>query len=191
MNATKLCSVIDCEKSGRLRRSMCEMHYRRWLKHGDPLATKQFDTPEESFAARTEWRDDCLVWTGGKSHNGYGLITVNGNSVRAHRYAWEKDNGQIPSGKILKHTCHNRDCVNTKHLRIVTHQQNSANRSGPEQRNAESGLRNVYKSGSGWMVRLGKDGRRHYFGTYTTIEEANHVAERARQKLFGEYAGRG
>lgn len=30
------CSFPDCEKQGKLVRDLCQMHYRRWLKHGDP-----------------------------------------------------------------------------------------------------------------------------------------------------------
>lgn len=191
MNATKLCSVIDCEKSGRLRRSMCEMHYRRWLNHGDPLKLINFKTPEESFVARTEWQGDCLIWTGGKDQKGYGRITVRKKPVRAHRYAWERANGPIPKGAQIDHVCYNPSCVKVSHLRMVTPQQNSSNRSGPETINNGSGMRNVYKSGSGWMVRIGKNGKRYYFGTHRDILQAKKIAEKARQQLFGEYAGRG
>lgn len=31
------CSVPDCARGGKLRRGYCENHYRRALKHGDPL----------------------------------------------------------------------------------------------------------------------------------------------------------
>lgn len=34
---TLLCSVEGCSNGGKLRRGYCENHYRRALKHGDPL----------------------------------------------------------------------------------------------------------------------------------------------------------
>ena len=190
MNATKLCSIENCDKPSRTR-GWCEMHYRRWLKNGDPLIKRTFDTPEESFSARTKWQDGCLVWTGSLNKKGYGHIRVDGTMVRAHRYAWQREHGEIPEGKIIDHNCHNRACVNIDHLRLATYQENSANRSGPENVSSKSGLRNVYQDGSGWVVKVGKNGKRHYFGTYISLDRAKQVAEKARQQLFGEYAGRG
>ena len=190
MNATKLCSIENCEKPSR-KRGWCDKHYQRWQRNGDPVTVNRFNTPEESFLARVEWQGDCLIWTGGKSHKGYGQITVSGKPTPAHRYAWQRTNGPIPPGQILDHTCHNRDCVHVDHLRLATFQQNSANRSGPENVSSKSGLRNVYQHGSGWAVKVGKNGKRHYFGTYISLDRAKQVAEKARQQLFGEFAGRG
>ena len=191
MNATKLCSIDGCENAGQLRRKMCDKHYRRWLNHGDPLKLLNFKTPEESFAARTEKRGDCLLWTGSKNLQGYGRIRVDGSMSTTHRYAWQRANGPIPEGKIVDHICHNRACVNLEHLRLATFQQNSANRSGPEARNIESGLRNVYKHKYGWLVSMKRAGEHYYFGIYKDIEEAAEVAAQARLEVFGEYAGRG
>lgn len=52
------CSIPDCEKSGRLARGWCQMHYKRWQKHGDPLATGRLEWKacahcSESFESRT------------------------------------------------------------------------------------------------------------------------------------------
>ena len=30
------CSVPGCDRVGRLRRGMCNVHYQRWRAHGDP-----------------------------------------------------------------------------------------------------------------------------------------------------------
>lgn len=35
MADSRICSVADCGKSGRIVRGMCMMHYTRWYKHGD------------------------------------------------------------------------------------------------------------------------------------------------------------
>lgn len=190
MNATKLCSIDGCGKPIKAR-GWCETHYARWKRHGDPLTTQRFMTPEESFSAKTSWQNDCLIWLGGNNKKGYGHMRVNGIMMRVHRYAWQRAHGEIPDDKVVDHICHNPSCVNVEHLRLATYSENSSNRSGPDDVSSKSGLRNVYKSGAGWMVRIGKNGERYYFGTYINLERAKQVAREARHQLFGEYAGRG
>ena len=148
---------------------------------------KMFKTAEESFAYRTEQREDCLVWVGGLDSSGYGLIWDEGRKKKAHRYAWESANGPIPEGMLLDHTCFNRACVDVSHLRLVTVSQNSRNRAGANKTNRLSGVRNVYLEGTRYLVRVG----RKRFGRYSTVEEAAVVADRARAEVFGVFAGRG
>lgn len=186
-----LCTIDGCEREY-LARGWCATHYRRWHKYGDPHAVKQqqFSSPEESFAARTEWRGDCLIWTGGRHKFGYGVISVDGETTVAHRYAWERVNGPIPEGTEIDHACHTPACVNVEHLRPATSSQNGSNRSGP-QAGSRSGIRNVRPHRDKWVVELKRNRKRYYIGIYETVEEATNAAEAARQELFGEYAGRG
>lgn len=185
------CSIDGCENKT-YGHGWCNKHYRRWYKNGDPTATsyERFSTPEGAFKAKTEWSGDCLVWTGSKDPNGYGQIQVSGRLISPHRYAWERENGPIPSGIMVNHMCWNPSCVNVEHLELSTNAQNSSYRSGPGPRN-RSGVRNVKQVGDRWSVRVKKDYKLHYFGTYDTIDEAAEVAERARRELFGHFAGRG
>ena len=187
----KQCSIDGCERTNNIRRGWCNAHYLQWRKYGDPLKRSRFDNPEESFAARTEWQGDCLVWTGTRNASGHGRIRVDGKMPMAHRYAWEREHGPIPDGVFIDHICQNPPCVNVEHLRLATIQENNFHRDGPTKGNKYSGLRNVYPKNSGWMVRLKKYGKPHYFGTFNTIEEAAKVAEQARKQLFGEFAGKG
>lgn len=190
MKPTRTCSIDGCERPV-VAWGWCDPHYRRWRRHGDPTGgITYYSSPEEAFAAKTEWRGECLEWTGSRMRNGYGTTTVNRGSVLAHRYAWERANGPIPEGMEIDHICHNRACANVEHLRLVTSAQNSFNRGGPLDRSI-SGIRNVRKNHKGWQVSLQKNGQWFGFGTYPTIEEAAEVAERARKELFGEFAGRG
>ena len=64
--------------------------------------------------------DDCWEWIGRKSYDGYGTITLNKKSLRAHRVAFVLLKGQIPEGLVLDHLCRNRSCVNPEHLQAVT-----------------------------------------------------------------------
>lgn len=185
----KGCSIDGCERRHEAR-GWCQMHYFRWKTHGDPLAgNTRHATPEESFAARTEQSGDCLVWTGNKVGDGYGAIQVNGHTAGAHRYAWEREYGPIPDGKVIDHMCWERSCVNVEHLRLATPQQNVQSRRGASRNRRYDLPRGVYRNGRRYMAKVGHAGITHYLGTFPTIAEASAAAESNRVELFGAFAG--
>lgn len=67
----------------------------------------------------------CMEWTGVINKAGYGVYSRGDVQFRAHRTAWEiANNSKAPKGLFIIHRCDNRKCVNPKHLRVGTHQDN-------------------------------------------------------------------
>ena len=182
------CSVDGCDKGVHGRHEWCNVHYRRWLKHGDPLAGgwRRYATTEESFQARiTPGPNGCILWTASVNRAGYGQISIDGRGRHVHRYAWQRQNGPIPEGMSIDHVCHNRICVNPDHLRLATTKQNMENRPGA-QRNSASGVRGVHwdKARKKWAAFVSHEGKSYSLGRFESIEDAEKAAIAGRNRLF-------
>lgn len=71
------------------------------------------------FVARTKRASNgCLEWQGCVMQIGYGQLRRAGRTEYAHRVAWELENGPIPEGLHVLHSCDNRRCVDPAHLRV-------------------------------------------------------------------------
>ena len=80
----------------------------------------------EQFEDQYEVADNgCWLWTGPQyAGTGYGRMRLLGGMVYAHRISYELYVGAIPDGLVIDHQCDTRLCVNYKHLKPVTQQEN-------------------------------------------------------------------
>ncbi len=76
------------------------------------------------FFDKVDMTYSCWLWRAG-TRNGWGIFTVKGKNIQAHRFAYELMVEKIPEGMHLDHLCRVRNCVNPAHLDIVTIQENS------------------------------------------------------------------
>lgn len=140
------CAVSDDECTpGRLRRGMCERHYRRWLKRdGDISAPERID----NLANYEVTGAGCWRWLGAFWSNGYGKPSVYIHGTRlAHRAFYMEHRGEVPDGLDLDHRCRNRWCVNPNHLDPVTRSVN-LNRGHDARVTCEAGLHDITQPGS-------------------------------------------
>jgi hypothetical protein len=82
--------------------------------------------------------DECWVWKGSISKNGYGSFKLGGKAQTSSRVAWLASYGRSPGEQMVLHKCDNRPCCNPAHLYLGDVKQNSRDmvergrqRSGP------------------------------------------------------------
>lgn len=121
----------------------------------------------------------CWEWQRAKNRTGYGIR----QEGLAHRIAYMRINGQLPSHIYVDHICRNPGCVNPEHLRAATPAQNSQNRSLQGNRESTSRFRGVYYDARlprPWMTQVVIEGRRHSLGSFATEDEAGEVVRKFR-----------
>lgn len=124
-----ICSIPECARPARAR-GWCKRHYKRWYRHGNPMAGKPLqrrdENPEQRFWRHvTPSHDGCWEWGGDRLPAGYGTFSCGGAKFYAHRFSYELHKGPIPEGLHIDHICRNTSCVNPDHLEAVTQRENT------------------------------------------------------------------
>ncbi len=89
-----------------------------------------------AFDASRLWRrvdksagvDACWPWSGSKTSQGYGQITIAGSVFKCHRVVLQLTQPTDDMTKYACHTCDNPSCCNPKHLYWGSAKQNVADR---------------------------------------------------------------
>lgn len=132
------CTFEGC-KEPTFAASLCGVHYKRKLRHGDPGVVVPLrrrrgevwtrDQWIAAFESRLERRENgCLEFTGllSMGTHGYGRIYFETRMQFAHRVAYEIANGPIPAGMNVCHHCDNPPCCDPNHLFLGDNSANHA-----------------------------------------------------------------
>lgn len=121
-----ICSIENCGKHV-VAWGLCDAHYRRWKRHGDPLGggTSYGEPLKFLESAKSYQGDECLIWPFGARGRGYGACLVDGKQVDVHRYICEHAHGVPPTpSHDAAHNCGNPPCISGRHLRWATRTEN-------------------------------------------------------------------
>jgi HNH endonuclease len=99
---------------------MCDMHYKRWQRHGstDSLTNRGLEVEARYWLKvdASEGIDFCHPWTGFCDKGGYGRFEL----TSAHRWGYLRFVGPIPDGLHVLHTCDSPPCQNHRHWFLGT-----------------------------------------------------------------------
>jgi hypothetical protein len=87
------------------------------------------EDPFDRFWAKVQKSDDpdaCWPWTGAAGEYGHGRFWDGSKLVIADRWWWEQNNGPVPEGLFVLHSCDNGRCVYLGHLFLGTQADNIA-----------------------------------------------------------------
>ncbi len=76
------------------------------------------------FNIKVNKTNDCHVWNAARQKQGYGMFSIDGKSMPAHRFAYLLNKGDIAENMVVHQTCENSGCVNPEHLELQTKSQN-------------------------------------------------------------------
>jgi hypothetical protein len=121
------CSVDGCSSQVRAG-GMCQRHYDKHRRHGDPLFERELRS--DWLIAHSNHRgDECLIWPFARGADGYAIASFEGVNSSAHRAMCKIAHGPPPTAKHeAAHSCGkgHLGCVNPGHLSWKTSAENKA-----------------------------------------------------------------
>jgi hypothetical protein len=95
----------------------------------------------------------CTEWQGARLPRGYGQVATAGVGTQelAHRAIFAFERGPIPTGAVVMHECDNPRCVNSAHLRLGTHADNT--------QDMVAKRRHSWRNGQPWQKLSARDAR--------------------------------
>jgi hypothetical protein len=132
MAQAELCAVSGCGKAAHCQ-SLCNGHYYRWKRYGDPLAGRTPDGEPLRFlrAAHLHKADDCIFWPYASGTDGYGQVRYEGRMWRPSRLICLWTHGDPPTTEAhAGHSCDNGHlgCINRRHIAWRSAQENANDR---------------------------------------------------------------
>lgn len=120
------CQIEGCRRNA-LSKDMCQLHYNRKVRFGDPNLSRDPQKPEpsldEKFWSKVEKTDGCWLWTGMKDDYGKGRFGYEGKPRTAHGYSYMRHHElsePLGKGVLLHQTCGEPSCVRPEHLVRIT-----------------------------------------------------------------------
>lgn len=128
------CAATGCERTVHAN-GFCTRHNDRFRKYGTPddldttyrtpTGRLPVGVPRREFARLIAIEsDECVLWPHARSSNGYGQLRVARTHIGVHVLALEARVGPKPTDDaVAAHApviCHNKLCINYRHLRWAT-----------------------------------------------------------------------
>lgn len=131
MEKGRKCSIDNCENK-HYGLGLCSKHYRKYKKYGDPNVKKNFHTEDtRTFIddALSSDVEECIIWPFVIHNTGYGKMQFEKREINVHRYVCLMTHGEPAKDRNqAAHSCGNRKCINPKHLRWATKEENEADK---------------------------------------------------------------
>ncbi len=94
----------------------------------DPESPEYWKRTKIRIEKKAKFEGDCLIWKASKNGNGYGQIFIKhkgfSRPIVASRAVWIANNGKIPQGYFICHSCDNPACIRLDHLFLGTQKDN-------------------------------------------------------------------
>ena len=97
------------------------------------MVLKVMKTGPKSRTRKQVWQDllasvtinqGCFIPKKKPMPSGYIQVLYQGTYDYAHRLAYLETVGNLPDNVVVRHSCHNKNCINPAHLSIGTHADN-------------------------------------------------------------------